>query len=91
MKNSRKYEQGEISEKYRRRNEPEDELAQAGGYALQCEHPGCAETKAVADYIRSANDVESDEEGPLTDDERADWLREPISLCPAHAGQRKRA
>lgn len=65
--------------------------AAASGYALTCEHPGCSATQGVADYVRYSSDIEADEEGKLTAEEREDWINEPIALCPAHAGERKRA
>lgn len=66
--------------------------AAASGYALTCEHQGCNATDGVADYVRYTSDLDDDDEGDdLTAEEREDWLSEPIALCPAHAGNRKRA
>ena len=53
---------------------------------LECEHLDCDEVSAdVLDYKRLPNDLQGDEEGLLTDDEREDWSDEPIALCPKHS------
>ena len=59
-------------------------------HAIQCEHPDCNQTVGVEDYVREPDDVETDAEGPLSAEERAEWLAEPIALCPTHAGERER-
>ena len=64
--------------------------AAAAGYALTCEHQGCNATEGVAEYTRYSSDLDADDEGELTAQEREDWINEPIALCPEHAGDRKR-
>lgn len=53
---------------------------------LICEHEGCNATKGVKDFKRTLDDLEPDGEGPYSEAEQADWLQEPIALCPEHAG-----
>lgn len=71
-------------------NPPQSGSSPSFCYALTCEHEGCHATQGVADYVRYQSDLDADDEGELSAEEREDWSNEPIALCPAHAGSRKR-
>lgn len=55
-----------------------------------CEHLGCQETQGVRDYRRLPSDLEEDEEGPMSEEDKAEWAEEPVALCHFHAKDHER-